>query len=59
MTRSKFKKIYEDGMWIVASIVIPRLASAFINYVILKAVWESRPDVGSSKRRRLGFRIIS
>lgn len=39
--------------------VVPFYASFFSNYTILKAVCESRPEVGSSKNNILGLDISS
>ena len=59
MTRSKVWNISEEGICIVAMIVIPSLAYCRRRMAIYLAVMESRPEVGSSKNSTLGFVIIS
>ena len=52
---SKVSKISEAGWWIVDATVFPVAASSFSVAITCAAVNASRPLVGSSTKRRLGF----
>lgn len=49
INRSNWAKIYEEGWWIVETIVLPDFAILFKNCIRCKEVVESNPVVGSSK----------
>ena len=58
MSLSSYKYILKLGWWMVKMTVLFYLASLLRTWMIVLAVWESRPDVGSSKIKTDGFVTI-
>lgn len=52
---SKLLNISDEGWWIVLTIVLPLVANLFNKSMTYKAVEESKPVVGSSKKIKLGL----
>lgn len=57
--RSRSIWILKDGWWIVMRTMLPPLAMSFTFSTTLKALVESRPEVGSSRNSREGLWIMS
>lgn len=55
MHLSNYKNVSADGVWIVATTVKPRRDSFFKSFAILYAEIESKPEVGSSSKTKLGL----
>ena len=55
MITSNYKNISDEGWWIVVTTVRPAWANLFRNLIKFKAVVESKPVVGSSKKIKEGL----
>ena len=54
MTRSNRENVRGVGEWMVAQIVVPSATRPFTTVITSLAVYESSPEVGSSKNNTLG-----
>ena len=57
--RSRSIWILKEGWWMVMRTMLPVRAMSFTFSTTLKALVESRPEVGSSRKRREGLWIMS
>ena len=55
----KRAKVSAEGWWMVQTTVRPASTSAFTEVITSRAMAESRPDVGSSRKMMSGFVMVS